>query len=1157
VDVAAWLRGLGFGEYASAFLENAVDADVLPDLTDADLLALGVAPLGHRKKILRAIAALRAAPSPSTNAATGPPSAPAPSLHGEAERRHVAVLFADLAGFTALGRELGAEEAHALLERFFARADRIVQEHGGRVDKHIGDCVMAVFGAPVAHGNDAERAARAALAIRDAVPPLAAGIGGRPLEAHIGLAGGQVVASGTGSGPHREYTVTGESVNLAARLTDAAAPGEVLVSDAVRAALAGRMECAWHGALPAKGFDGTVRCWRLLGPAAEADRAAPFVGRRAELGALETALAACRSGGRGQVLHLRGEAGIGKTRLVEEFQRGARACGFACHTGLILDFGAGTGRDAVRALVRGVLGLDVLSDEAAAGRAAADALAAGLAEAEDAVFLNDLLDLPQPAELRAVYDAMDGAARNAGKRRVAAQLVERASHAAPRVLVVEDLHWADPLTLAHVAELAKAAASCPAVLVTTSRPEGDPLDREWRAAAAEVPLVTLDLSPLRAEEARALAGSLAAADTALAERCVERAAGNPLFLEQLLLNAAEEGGGARAGGVPGSVQSLVQARLDRLDPGDKAALQAASVLGQRFARGALDHLVGQAPEWTEAALGRLAAQLLLRRQEQPGGGGASWLFAHALVRDAVYDALLKGRRRELHRRAAAWFADAGRDPALRAEHLDRAEDPGAARAYLEAARSQAAGYRYEAALRLVERGAELATERADRFELARYRGDVLHDLGAMPRARAAYEEALAAAEGEAERCRALIGLAAVKRVTDDLDGALADLAGAEAAAESQGLLAERARIHVLRGNLCFPRGDIPGCLEEHGRGLELARRAGSAELEAAALGGLGDAEYARGRMVSAHARLSECVEVARRHGLGRIEVANAAQVAHTLLYFRPQREALEAALAAAEAAARVGHGRAEIIARNAAYFAALSLCDFGRCREEIAKAQDLVARLGARRFEQVDLLYLGRAALAEGRRDEAVGWLRRALDIAEETGLGFMGPRVLGALARALAPGEERRRALSRAEALIGAGCVAHNQLFFYPAAMEAALETGDHGEVDRYAAALDDYTRPEPLPWADFFVARGRVLAAFGRNRRDPALARELARLRDEGERLGLNVALPAIGAALADAAHLYPFHQLPDDARPLGRGQPVSEGAEGRATDADHSPR
>ena len=179
MDVAAWLRGLGLGEYAPAFSENAVDADVLHDLADADLLALGVAPLGHRKKILRAIAGLRGGADLGT--AQAPVArAPAPLSDREGERRQVAVLFADLAGYTALSNELDAEEVHALLGRFFDRADRIVEEHGGHIDKHIGDCVMAVFGAPVAHGNDAERAVRAALAIRDAMPELSARVG-RPL----------------------------------------------------------------------------------------------------------------------------------------------------------------------------------------------------------------------------------------------------------------------------------------------------------------------------------------------------------------------------------------------------------------------------------------------------------------------------------------------------------------------------------------------------------------------------------------------------------------------------------------------------------------------------------------------------------------------------------------------------------------------------------------------------------------------------------------------------------------------------------------------------------------------------------------------------------------------------------------------------------------
>jgi class 3 adenylate cyclase/tetratricopeptide (TPR) repeat protein len=1097
VDIAAWLRSLGLEQYEQAFLDNGVDAEVLPKLTAADLKDIGVSAVGHRRKLLEAIAELQAGSVASPARITPMPSAP--SAKPDGERRQVAVLFADLAGYTALSDELDAEEIHALLGCFFGHADRIVVEHGGHIDKHIGDCVMAVFGAPLAHGNDAERAVRAALAIREVMPELSAQVG-RPVHVHIGVAGGQVVASGTGSASHREYTVTGDTVNLASRLTDAAAAGEVLVSERVRRALAERLDCAETDALAIKGLSEPVRAWRLRGlrPTPAGERP-PLVGRQSDLRQFMAALAACRETGRGQAIYVRGEAGIGKTRLVEEFQRAAREAGLVCHTGLVLDFGAG--RDAIGALVRSLLDLDVASDAEAARAAAERALAEGSATPEQAVFLNDLLDLPQPTELRALYDAMDNAARNQGKRRTMAGLVERASRAAPRLLVIEDLHWADRLTLAHLAKLAAIVAECPALLVMTSRIEGDPLDPEWRSRTAGAALMTIDLGPLRREEALALAGAFFDAVDRFVERCVERAAGNPLFLEQLLRHAEE----SAEAGVPGSVRSLVQARLDRLDLADKAALQAASVLGQRFGQEALCHLLDR-PDY---ALDRLVAHLLLRPQ------GEAFLFAHALIRDAVYDTLLKSRRRELHRRAADWFAD--RDPVLHAEHLGRAEDADAPRAYLAAARSQAAEHRYELARGLVEHGLALAVEGADRFALACFQGDILHDLGDMAAAGHAYGAALAAAESGAERCRAWIGLAAVKRVTDDLDGAFADLERAEADAVAQGLTTERARVHYLRGNLFFPRGDIEGCLREHGKCLELAQAEGSAELEAAALGGLGDAEYVRGRMISAHDRLHRCVELSRQHGFGRTEVANLAQIAHARLYFRPQQDALEHALSAAAAAAKVGHDRAELNARLAACFALFALARLEACREQVARAQALVDRLEARRFEQPCRLYLGRIAFAQGRRSEAVLLLEQALDISQRTGSGFHGPQILGAFAHALERPEEQRRMLAEGEALIRAGCVGHNQLRFYPDAMQVALDLADYDEVERYAAALEEYTRPEPLPWSKFFIDHGQALAAFGRGRRDAAVVAEIQRLRDEGARLGLTTALPAIEAALA----------------------------------------
>jgi class 3 adenylate cyclase len=219
MDVGAWLRGLGLEKYAESFIGHAIGLDVLPDLTDADLKELDV-PLGDRKRLLKAAAALRPA------VAEAAPAGAAPADEPPGERRPVAVLFADLAGYTALARELDAEQLHDLLDGFFAAADRLIEEHGGSVDKHIGDCVMGVFGAPVAHGNDAERAARAALAVRDAMPALSARAA-RPVAVHIDVASGQVVASGTGGPGHRTYTVTGDSVNLASPLTDLAPPGEV------------------------------------------------------------------------------------------------------------------------------------------------------------------------------------------------------------------------------------------------------------------------------------------------------------------------------------------------------------------------------------------------------------------------------------------------------------------------------------------------------------------------------------------------------------------------------------------------------------------------------------------------------------------------------------------------------------------------------------------------------------------------------------------------------------------------------------------------------------------------------------------------------------------------------------------------------------------
>jgi class 3 adenylate cyclase/tetratricopeptide (TPR) repeat protein len=1068
--------------------------DVLPELCEPDLEKLGVS-LGHRKKLLKAIEELRACP-----AGAAPSTPPRAAPVSEGERRQVAVMFADLSGYTEFSRQLDAEEVHTLLERFFDEVDGIVGRFGGSVDKHIGDCVMAVFGAPIAHGNDAERAARAALAILEAMPGLSARLG-RTLDVHIGLAAGQVVASASGSAAHREYTVTGDSVNLAARLTDAAPCGTILLPEALRRLLPPVFACEPAGELTAKGLAEPVAAFRLSGIGTAAAERPPFVGRRAERAQFEGVLGACREAGTGQAVVVRGEAGIGKTRVVEEFQTLAEDAGFACHVGLVLDFGTGIGQDAIRSLVRSLLGLRVSSDPDPALVAAERALRDGLIAHDQRVYLNDLLDLPQPTALRALYDAMDNATRNRGKQDTVADLVRSLSARQPLLLVVEDVHWADRPTLDQLAALAATVAACPALLVMTTRIEGDRLDHAWRSSAAGSPLLTIDLGPLRPQEATALAGAYLDASAEFARRCMERAAGNPLFLEQLLRHAEQ----SSAAGVPGSVQSLVQARMDQLEASDKQALQAASIFGQRFALDALRYLVDDATY----ACAPLTRRFLIRPVDD------DFLFAHALIRDAVYDSLLRARRRELHRRAAAWFAE--RDPVLHAEHLDRAEDPSAPQAYLTAARAQAADYRYERARALADRGLAIATAPGDRFALTCLLGEVLHDLGTMIESQAAYERALEAATDDPQRAQAWLGVAAVKRVTEDLDGAFADLDRAQAAAERHGLIERRAHIHFLRGNLHFPRGNIEGCLAEHGKSLALAREVGSPQLEAQALGGLGDAEYVRGRMISAYRHLQRCVELSVAHGLGRIEVANRSQIAHARLYFDPLQAVLEAAIAAAQGAQRVGHHRAEINARVAAVFATAALGAFDRLEAEAARVRELVERIGARRFLQGSVHYEGRAALARGRRREARALIEEALAISRETGIKFHGPNVLGGLARAAEVPDDRRRALAEGEAIIARGAVGHNHLRFYPDAIETALDLGDWDEAERYADVLEAFTRAEPLPWSDFFTARGRALAAFARGRRVETIRCELERLIAAARRLDYRSALPAIEEALA----------------------------------------
>ncbi len=1088
--IEQWLIDLDLAKYIDVFVENEIGARDLPMLTDTDLRELGL-PLGPRKRVLAAIEGLG-------NDVTAPQAVQPAASDAEAERRQVTILFADISAFTALSERLGGEATHDLLNRFFAVADAAVLRFGGTIDKHIGDAVMAIFGAPVAHTNDPERAVRAARELHAVAQDMEP-----PLSVHIGIASGQVVASHMGGAEHKAYTVTGDSVNLASRLTDLAGPGETYSSSAIARGLGDRIEGTLLGPRAIEGLPEPVEVWRIEGMAVEEDivAATTFVGRERERADFAEAVQRCRRDGQGETILIRGEAGIGKTRLLQEFDEYTQKHDFESCTGLVLDFGAGKGQDAIGALVRGLLRLPPGSDKNTRALAVEEAVAMDLLAVERRIHLYDLLDLPQPDDLRALYEAMDNETRDRGRQATLGDLVMGRSAKRPLLLRIEDMHWAGAAVLAQAAALTKLIATCQALLVLTTRITGDPFDAEWRKKIDSAPVTNFDLVPLAGTEAADLAQEFADLDAETIATCVARAGGNPLFLEQLLRNADE----LVAGNIPGTVQGIVQARMDAIPEDDRRALQAASILGQRFSLSAMLAVAG----FEDYQPDNLLALALIRPIEN------DFLFGHALICEGAYATLLTPRRRELHLRAADWFRE--RDPILHASHLDKAEDESAAQAYHSAARVLAGVFRHDDALAAAERGAEIAVAPDVRFDLQRLRGDVLRGTGQTDRSIEAFRLALTDAPDDGARCRALIGIGAGLRVLGQADETLDVIDQAQPLAEANEMSLELAQIHHLRGNIGFLKGDAAQCNDEQQLAMMYARQAGSVEIEAQSYSGIGDSQYMEGRMASAYRNIKLADDIAKTHQLIGVQAGGVPAVAHTLVLQAKLVEARDIIVEGLELIRRVGHFRAELIVRL--NYASL-LCEFDDAQgglEQAETAGQVAGRIGAKVWEPLVWSIMALCNVHLGKTDAAIPVARRGAKLALETSRALLGPWSLGILAWTTEDAVERQAALEEGEAMLAERVVGHCHLWFYRFAIEASLNAGDFDEADRYAGLLEAFTRPEPLLWSDLFIARGRALAAWGRNPGDGEARAALIAVKADIEKVNLGTALPAIDQALA----------------------------------------
>jgi class 3 adenylate cyclase len=1026
----------------------------------------------------------------------------ADELPEEGERRQATVVFSDLAGYTALTEKRDPEDVEALLTLIKREATRVVERHGGTVNQFVGDEVMALFGVPVARRDDPVRAVAAALELHATVREVVRGSHiGEGLAMHTGICTGLVITRRSDARAGT-WSCTGDTVNVGARLRSVAEADQVLVDAATWRQLGDACEGDELPPQPLKGKDRPVAMYRVRALTSARAGDAPLVGRDEELQQFSAWAATCMERRRGRVVIVRGDPGVGKSRLVAEFLRRGAEAGFSAHLAAVLDFGAETGRDAVRGLARSLVGLAPNADEDERRLALERAAISGGLDADAQVALADLLDLALDS-----VSLEPGRAGRTSTRQTAvdalSDLVRRCSAEAPLVLCVEDIHWADAWTLERLAALASLAGSLPLLLLLTTRFAGDPTTGVWRTVLHGAPVVSIDVGPLDEADALRLAAGASSMPPGVIRGCVERAEGNPLFLLQLLVNAGE----VAQTQLPGSVQALVQMRMDRLPPSDKGAMQAAAVFGQRFSLDALRHVIEQA----DYDCGVLIDQFLVRRD------GAEFLFCHALIRDGAYASMLNARRRTLHARAASWLET--RDPTLAAEHSELAGDPGAPLAFLRAAQAATSQQKHVTALKLVDRGLALAGSDRMSFPLRIGRAEVLLQLGRTKDALADAELALEIAASSEQKARALVTVAAGMRLSERIHEGLATLDEAESIMTAADRDPHVARLHHLRGNLLFPLARAEDCLRQHELALEAARRSGSSELEVAALGGIADASYLKGRMRTACEQFAACARLAKERRLAEVRSAALPMVSWTACHLLDWERADEAAYETMRRAWWEYLPRAELVAATySSWVTALVSGDYFIAEQMAFKCQQVIETLGARRFEAQMRGLAAVCAWRSGERDRPVGQAQIALELCRAHGMGYIGAWVTAVRGLVDPDPAERQRWLADAENELVRGSVGHNHIWVRELQIDAFLDLEDWDAADASCERLAAYTAPEPLPLADLRMARGRLLARHGRGERTALLGGELSKLRADLVAAKVLADLPAVERALGE---------------------------------------
>jgi class 3 adenylate cyclase/tetratricopeptide (TPR) repeat protein len=857
------------------------------------------------------------------------------------QRKTVTVVFCDIAGSTELGESTDPEALRALLARYFERMKGIVEAHGGSVEKFIGDAVMAVFGVPVAREDDALRACRAVVEMRDALPEL--GIRGR-----IGVDTGEVV---TGT---EERLATGAAVNVAARFEQAAESGEVLIGGETLALVAEAVEVGEQRLLELKGKSERVAAYPLVAvhEAAERPHSSRFVGRERELRQLSDAWDRALAGPRCELVTIVGDAGVGKSRLVSEIA--ARIEGQVV-SGRCLSYG------------EGITYWPVLE------------------------ILQQLQDFPsQPAAARALRSLLGEVKEPSSAEEIAwgfRQLLEERARETPLLCVVDDLQWAEETFLDLLEHLALLSRDAPILLLCMARPELSERRASWPVA--------LRLQPLDAEPVAELIPDTL--PQALREKIAYSAAGNPLFLIEMTA-LAREGEGEPS--VPASLRALLSARLDQLPSEERNLLQCASVEGEIFHRGSLLALCPEEVHLTAYLASLVRKELLYPARAQLPGEDA-FRFRHLLLRDAAYAALPKADRASLHERFAAWAEErSGEYDELLGYHLEQAVryrgELGTASEQDRVRAARASGFLgsaggralsrgdMPAAVDLLSRAVSLLPEGDDRrLTLLPELGAALREAGELTRADAALSEAVEAGRSTGNRraeLAALIERAALRLASEPEDEADVKEVGAaipalEEFGDDRALAAAWSLIGRREGVFKGRFADGEAALE---RALTYARRLGDRQQEALILGHLALSTLMGPTPVDE--AVARCRRFVAEAGGDRLVEANVARYLAVLEAMRGNFADARALVSEARAAYEDLGMRLMAHTAIALAYGAIGLlaADYRTAGIELRSGLDALEGMGERGYLSSVAAFLSQALYGDGRLDEADDMARLA-----------------------------------------------------------------------------------------------------------------------------------------------------------------------------------